>query len=137
MQFFKKKLKISVETGADFSKPFLDDVEHPAFFEENVGPGKLFPGGITCVFRGKKVLCFIRSSEKGDANYTILADTLREFDARDMVPRTEGAAPFLLLDDHGSRTEMEFLEFVNDDSHKWVVCIGVPCGASVEGRRQF
>jgi hypothetical protein len=36
------------------------------------------------------------------------------------------ATPFLLLDGHGSRFELEFLDYINDVNHKWTVSIGVP-----------
>jgi hypothetical protein len=38
--------------------------------------------------------------------------------------------PFLLLDGHGSRLELPFLSYVNNEEHPWVVCIGVPYGTS-------
>jgi hypothetical protein len=37
-----------------------------------------------------------------------------------------GPIPFLLLDAHGSRLQVPFLKYVNDESHKWKVCIGLP-----------
>ena len=36
--------------------------------------------------------------------------------------------PFLLVDAHGSRLSLQFLSYINDDKHKWSVCIGVPYG---------
>ena len=51
-------------------------------------------------------------------------------DARSLFPRTNGRTPFLLLDGHGSRTELEFLQHANDPKHKWVACLGVPHGAA-------
>ena len=108
-----------VETGADFTKSIIGDVEDPMFFENNFGEGKPFPGGPTCVFRGKKVPCFVRWSEKGGITSTILTDILREMDARKLFDRTDGRLPFVLLDGHGSRTECEFIEHANDPKHKW------------------
>jgi hypothetical protein len=35
------------------------------------------------------------------------------------------ASPFLLLDGHFSQMMLPFLNYVNDPSHKWCVCIGV------------
>ena len=37
----------------------------------------------------------------------------------------------MLLDGHGSRTQHEFLEHVDDDDHRWAVCVGFPNGASL------
>ena len=41
-----------------------------------------------------------------------------------------GLIPFLLLDGHQSRFHLEFLEYINDDLHRWNVCLGVPYGTS-------
>ena len=45
--------------------------------------------------------------------------------------RTDGVSPFLLLDGHGSRFELPFLEYINNDEYKWRVCIGVPYGTNI------
>ena len=97
----------------------------------NFGEGKVFPGGLTCLFNGKSVPCFVRWSEKGGINSAILTDILREMDARGIFKREDGRVPFLLLDGHGSRIELEFLQYVSDPEHKWVICIGVPYGTSL------
>ncbi len=56
---------------------------------------------------------------------------LVQMDALDLFPREEdGPKPFLLLDGHGSRLELPFLEYINDPTHQWVICIGVPYGTS-------
>jgi hypothetical protein len=34
--------------------------------------------------------------------------------------------PFLLLNGHHSWVGLPFLKYINDDAHKWKVCIGVP-----------
>ena len=47
-----------------------------------------------------------------------------------MFPRVDGVHPFLLLDGHGSRLELPFLNYINSPEHKWVVCLGVPYGTS-------
>jgi hypothetical protein len=36
----------------------------------------------------------------------------------------------LLLDGHGSHLEISFLQYINNPSHEWIVCIGVPYGTS-------
>jgi len=51
-------------------------------------------------------------------------------DKQNLFDRSDGISPFLLLDGHGSRFELPFLEYILDDAHKWKVCIGVPYGTS-------
>jgi len=36
-----------------------------------------------------------------------------------------------LLDGHGSRFELPFLDYVNSADTKWTVCIGVPYGTNL------
>ena len=42
-----------------------------------------------------------------------------------------GMSPFLLLDGHQSRFDVEFLTCVNDPPTKWQVCLGVPYGTAL------
>jgi hypothetical protein len=51
---------------------------------------------------------------------------LEQMDHLNLFPRTDGIKPFLLLDGHGSRLELPFLEYINDPLHEWLVCIGKP-----------
>jgi hypothetical protein len=55
-------------------------------------------------------------------------------DARKLLnlfPRVEGGPiPFLLLDGHGSRFQLPFMRYIEDNEHKWKVCIGVPNGTA-------
>ncbi len=52
-------------------------------------------------------------------------------DRFELFPRTEGGPkPFLLLDKHGSRLELPFLQYVNYPTHQQIVCIGLPYGTS-------
>jgi len=41
------------------------------------------------------------------------------------------ATPFLLLDGHGSRFELPFLNYIRSEETKWKVCIGVPYGTNL------
>ena len=54
-------------------------------------------------------------------------DELKLFDE----DREQGVTPFVLLDGHGSRFALEFLEYINNDKHKWNVCLGVPYGTAL------
>jgi hypothetical protein len=38
--------------------------------------------------------------------------------------------PFLIIDGHGSRFHLPFLEYINHDEHKWTTCIATPYGTN-------
>ena len=56
---------------------------------------------------------------------------LKVIDKTEVFDRTDGIAPFLLLDGHGSRFDLISLEYINNPANPWsVVGIGVPYGTS-------
>ena len=61
----------------------------------------------------------------------LLASMLKHIDDCEVFDQTNGIPPFLPLDGHGSRFKLPFLEYINDDKHKWMVCIGVPYGTCI------
>jgi len=123
--------KLSVETGIDPIAITTGDVTDEDFFDKNFGPGKLYPGGPTCVFKGKEIPCMVRWSPKGSITSPILAEALAHIDNFNVMERRNGLYPFLLLDGHNSRFELPFLEYVTNEKHQWQVCIGVPYGTSL------
>ena len=83
------KCCVDTETGIDFTvkvnsisntqqdlfkNNFEDEV---ASFESLTGKGKLFPGGPSCVFKGKVIPCFTRWIKSGGMSSTILKDFLK------------------------------------------------------------
>ena len=52
-------------------------------------------------------------------------------DHLNLFPHTNRRTPLLLLDGHGSRFEIPFLEYINAPDHKWAVVIGVPYGTAL------
>ena len=102
------------------------------FSNENYGPGKYFPDGPKCNFRGQKITCRITCSPKGSITSSILADMLKWIDNLGVFSSVPGGhTPFLLLDGHGSRLEVPFQKYINDVNHKWVVYIVVPNNTSI------
>ena len=55
---------------------------------------------------------------------------LQEIDDLEIFDQTTGLNPFLLLDGHGSRFELEYLEYIHSEKTKWECCIGLPYGTS-------
>jgi hypothetical protein len=89
----------------------------------------LFPMGLTCDFEGKDVPCFLSCSENGSITSHLLAMVMERMDYLDFFPPSAlQSNHFLLLYGHGSRFDLPFLEYINDDQHKWTFCIGTPYG---------
>lgn len=44
---------------------------------------------------------------------------------------TNGIRPYVLLDGHQSRFDVEFLMYVDDDGHRWSIVIGGLYGAAL------
>lgn len=79
------------------------------FILNNSGPGKYFPGGPTCNFRGKEVPVFVRWHDGGSITSEILVQMLQTLDLLNLFPHDDPSAkPFLLLDGHVSRLELPF-----------------------------
>jgi hypothetical protein len=96
---------------------------------ENSRPRKAFPRAPTCNFRGKNVPALIACSPKGSITSEILREALERMDALGLYERVPGGPiPFVLIDAHDSRLQVPFLRYVNDEEHKWKVCIGLPNG---------
>ena len=120
-----------VETGIDIDASVIGDPTDKDYFQNNAGKGKLFPKGPDCIFNGKTVPCLVRWSPSGSITSKILADCLATMDHYDLFARTDQKRPFLLLDGHGSRFELPFLQYVTNADHPWMVCQGVPYGTSL------
>jgi hypothetical protein len=93
--------------------------------------GKAVPGGPQVMFRGKCVPCFCCNSENGSITGELLVQMLAAIDELQVFDRQEASLnPFLLLEGHGSRFELDFLHYINEDETKWECCIGLPYGTS-------
>jgi hypothetical protein len=125
-----KTMKPEVVTGLDVFAKKNGEESDDDFIANNTGPGKIYPNGPTCVFKGKEVPCMVCNTESGSITSELLVSFLKHMDDLEIFPRDDGVKPFLLLDGHGSRLELPFLHYINDPDHEWIVCIGVPYGTS-------
>ncbi len=90
------------------------------------GPGNYYPGGPQC-FNDETIECLTFCSETGGITAEILVKVLQYFDEKEVFRRTPGGPiPFLLVDGHNNRFDPIFLHYINDNSHQWKVCLGVP-----------
>jgi hypothetical protein len=59
----------------------------------------------------------------------LLTNCLRKMDElKFLFSRVDGKLPFILLDGHNSRYDMEFLSYIRHEEHKYCCCIGLPYG---------
>jgi hypothetical protein len=93
-----------------------------------LGPGNQFPGGPTCTHNGKEIPCMVEFTQGGGMSGKILTKMLKTLDDLEIFDRNDEKRLFVLLDGHASRFDVHFLEYINDDKHRWSVCIGVPYG---------
>ena len=63
---------------------------------------------------------------------------IKHMDDSGIFPQKNGPPPFLILDVHGSRFDILFLEYINNPIQNWTVCIGVlfPMVQTTAGRLQ-
>ena len=101
--------------------------------KEHCGPGKLFPGLPSCHYKGIEIPGYVAFSESGGITAEILTNIFRRLDNLHLFDkdREEGYTPFMLLDGHSSRFDLQFLEYINNDEHRWNVCLGVPYGTAL------
>ena len=121
-----------VEVGIDSTAEVVGDPSDKDFFNNNRGKGKMFPTGPECRFNGKIIPTLVRWSPSGSITSDILRDTLATLDHYEIFDCScDERKPFLLLDGHGSRFELPFLQYVTSPDHPWMVCQGVPYGTSL------
>lgn len=114
--------RAKVETGIDVFVEAVGMVDDDAFFENNTCKGKKYLCGPTCEVHGVTVHCLMRWSPIGSMTSEILRDICATLDHLEDFNRSTGAMPFFLLDRHGSRIELPFVEYINDLTHLWCLC---------------
>ena len=129
--FAGKCPNVLCETGLDLHAPTVGEPSDPEFFEQNSVPGKRFPCGPTCEYLGNQVPCFCAWTEKGGVTSEVLVKMLATLDEYEVFDREHGIVPFLIADGHGSRFELDFLEYICEPKHEWALCIGVPYGTAL------
>ena len=117
---WKSVIDITVENPVCNEKEELD-------LELNVCESQYYPGGPKCIFRGKEVDCLTFASESGGITGAILVKILEYFDKIELFKRYPGGPiPMLIVDGHQSRLDPRFVTYINDKTHEWRVCLGVP-----------
>jgi hypothetical protein len=122
-------------TGIDIQKvPVMEEMENNSVVASdpsNFGKGNYFPYGPTCNFLGKDLPCLPLCSPSGGITADLLVSILKYIDDHNIFVRKEnGPKPLLIVDGHESRLDPSFLEYINDENHKWFVSLGVPYATS-------
>ena len=115
-------------TGLDIMKIKQDmgDLDDDQFMQTISTEGSPAGGGPVCIFRGKHVPCLLQYSPHGGITGPILTNCLKYMDELQIFDRSGNINPFLLLDGHCSRYHIEFLQYIRDKQHPWIVAIGLP-----------
>ena len=82
--------------------------------EENMGEGKAITGLPVWKFRGELIPGLMCMSPKGSISSKIVTEAIKYLDQINVFERhQDGPSPFGLLDGHGSRLQLPFLEYIN------------------------
>jgi hypothetical protein len=125
--FAAKTFRDEWRTGFDQFAEWIGDIDD---IVTNSGDGRQYPFSPTCHYKGKEIPCYCCCSESGSITGHLLTEMLRYIDIQHVFDRETGLNPFFILDGHGSRFELEFLEYINTCETKWNVNIGLPYGIS-------
>ena len=121
VNFDAKHMEEQWALGLDVFAPWVGDEDNVL---ANTGPGKRYPQGPVCRIDGKDVPTYCCASESGSIKSEHLVGMLKSINDVGLFDRNNGPSPFLILDGHGSRFELPFLEYIDNSAHKWNVCIG-------------
>lgn len=139
-------LNFNEHNGFDLSAEWLGDGEEACKkgklptveqMKLNSGPGRRFPGPISCEFNGITIPSLVFASKGGGVNEDILVASLKHLDNLNVFPRQEGIPdPTLFVDGHGSRLQPKFVQYTNnlkdnwttdkEANHRWNIALGLP-----------
>lgn len=124
----KQDIPLYWSTGIDIKVvPVMDENSNIAIDELNFGPGKFYPSGPSCKFRGKTIPMLPLISPSGGITGALLVEILQYLDKLEVFERTpDGPVPVLVVDGHDSRLDYDFITYIRNPKHRWYVCVGVP-----------
>lgn len=71
--------RMEVMSGVDVFDRVYGDPRDADYVSKNSGPGRKYPMGPTCKFRGVDVPCFVRFSTSGGITSSILTDIFKHW----------------------------------------------------------
>jgi hypothetical protein len=97
----------------------------------NFGDGKYWPGGPTCIFRGKELKYLPLASPSGGITGELLIEVLKWIGDNNVFDRAEGdPTPFLVVDGHDSRWLPDFVDYITEPGTEWKLNFGIPHATS-------
>jgi len=125
--FYGKHLNSMAEMGVNIFTEAIGEVSYRDYIIKIV-KNKRFPGWPTYTHNGIDIECMCEWTENGSVTSDILRKIFVTLDTLKIFNRSTGITPVLLLDDHGSRFQIPFLQYINNPDHLWAAIIGVPYG---------
>ena len=126
--FAASELSFLARMGLDMRKINSYDENEP--LEDQIGPGKIFPGAPKSTYQGKEVPAYITFNKKGSMTGEILAGVLKRMDDLELFPRgPDKSGIFFLVDAHPSRLSAPVLRYANEEVHsrpRYYLTIGLP-----------
>ena len=126
--FAASELSFLARMGLDMRE--INSYDENVPLEDQVGPGKIFPGAPTSTYQGKEVPAYITFNKKGSMTGEILAGVLKRMDELELFPRgPDKSGIFFLVDAHPSRLSAEVLRYANEEVHgrpRYYLTIGLP-----------
>jgi hypothetical protein len=131
-----KQHNLLVESGLDTEVeefPTTEDESEHEHFINNMGANKKYPGGPSCTYNDIEIPCLVEITDSGGITPEILTKIFRILDALKIFKndRKMGICPYVILDGHQSRFDIDFLNYVNHEEHRWSVIIGVLYGTAL------
>ena len=121
--------------GFDASVPWVGDDDN--LDGNSGGLGKPFPMGPVCNVNGVEVPTICCASENGSITADLLVEMLASIDNLGVFDRSDGVAPFLLLDGHGSRFDLKFLQYINTEKTSGMFALVCRMVAQVTGKLEI
>ena len=102
----------------------------------NFGTGKRFPGLSLPDAEGNDVPTLFAATPNASMTTAILKKTFAAMDELNITScgvNEDGTLyfPLVVIDGHASRMGEAFLEYVNDESHRWLAMLGAPYGTDI------
>ena len=101
--------------GVDQFSSVVRNAAKEDFLNENSRPGRIYSGGLICLFKGVEVPCMCWWTPKGSTDGAVILDILKTLDILEVysTEREQGLKPIILVYVHGNRYNLDLLECIH------------------------